>query len=285
MSPESSQPKTIGVRLDHPEGVAWDPSTETLVAGGEAGQIYRLDPDGTGQDLIGTTGGSILGVAVDADGRVYACDTIHRSVLRIDPDGHVATYSQGPQETPFILPNFLVFDGEGALYVSDSGTWGADDGRVVRVGPDGRALVWSTAAPAFTNGLALSRDGKWLYVAESSTPRVSRIEITPDGRSGRVELLVELLGTVPDGLALAADGSLFITCFRPDRIYRLIPEGKLEVVVDDWQAVTFAAPTNIAFFGPALQRAAVACLGGEWLVVFDPECRGSPLHYPGLTRR
>src|SRR4029453_16282430 len=33
--------------LDHPEGIAWDPSG-ALFAGGEAGQIYRIDLDGPG---------------------------------------------------------------------------------------------------------------------------------------------------------------------------------------------------------------------------------------------
>ena len=30
--------------LDHPEGLAWDPTTGSIVAGGEAGQLYRVDP-------------------------------------------------------------------------------------------------------------------------------------------------------------------------------------------------------------------------------------------------
>ena len=38
---------------------------------------------------------------------------------------------------------------------------------------------------------------------------------------------------VPDGVASAADGTLYVSCYRPDTIYRLGPSGRSEVVVDD----------------------------------------------------
>lgn len=266
--------------MDHPEGVAWDPSSGMLIAGGEQGQIYRVDPWTGRHQEIASTGGNILGVAVDGKGQIYACDTLHRAVMKIDPVGRVSVYSQGPPAAPFVLPNFLVFDADGVLYVSDSGTWGQANGRLVRVLPDQTAVEWSAQAPAFTNGLALSGDGKWLYVAESTDPMISRISIDRRGQPGARETVLRLAKTVPDGLALVSDGSLLVTCYRPDQIHRLAEDGTSQLAVDDWQAVKFAAPTNLAFFGPELDQAAVACLGGEWLVAFDPGCRGQPLNYP-----
>jgi hypothetical protein len=41
---------------------------------------------------------------------------------------------------------------------------------------------------------------------ESFTPRLSAIE------DGRAEPLAELPGTVPDGVVLAADGSMLVSC-------------------------------------------------------------------------
>jgi gluconolactonase len=274
--------ETLGERLNHPEGVAWDPLTGTLVAGGWAGEIYRLDPKDGAQRQIGQSEGSLLGVAVDGAGRVFACDCLRRLVLCLAPDGSVSTYSSGPIDAPFVLPNFAAFGPDGVLYVSDSGTWGQADGRLIRILPDGRAEVWSTACPGFPNGICLSADGRWLYVAESTDPKVSLIRIAEDGKAGQLETVCELSGTVPDGIALAKDGSLFVTCYRPDRIVRIRTSGEIETVVDDWQAAVFAAPTNLAFFGPTLAEAAVACLGGEWIACFDAGCRGSPLHYPLL---
>jgi gluconolactonase len=39
--------ETLVDRLDHPEGVCWDPVAQVLWAGGEAGQVVAKDPQGT----------------------------------------------------------------------------------------------------------------------------------------------------------------------------------------------------------------------------------------------
>ena len=79
---------------------------------------------------ICTTGGFLLGLALDGNGIVYACDVQRGEVLRIDPDtGAVTTYSGGAPGSPFRNPNFPVFDDAGNLYVTDSGRWKADRSR------------------------------------------------------------------------------------------------------------------------------------------------------------
>ena len=66
-------PFTILVEdLDHPEGVVWSPDG-VLYAGGEAGQIYEVTLAGEARE-VATTGGSLLGLTLDGDGRIYACD-------------------------------------------------------------------------------------------------------------------------------------------------------------------------------------------------------------------
>ena len=57
--------------LDHPEGVTAGPDG-ILYAGGEAGQIYRID-DGAATE-IASTGGFLYGVTLDGAGDVYGCD-------------------------------------------------------------------------------------------------------------------------------------------------------------------------------------------------------------------
>ena len=51
--------------LDHPECVAWGPDGY-VYAGGEAGQVYRIDFASGACQQIGTTGGFTLGVTLDA---------------------------------------------------------------------------------------------------------------------------------------------------------------------------------------------------------------------------
>src|SRR5829696_8555878 len=75
--------------LDHPEGVAAGPRGE-VYAGGEAGQIYRIDLNGSSEQ-IATTGGFVLDLCLDGDGAIYACDLALGAVMRIDPDSTVST--------------------------------------------------------------------------------------------------------------------------------------------------------------------------------------------------
>jgi hypothetical protein len=58
---------TCDPQLDHPEGIAVHPDG-SVWCGGERGQIYRLDPDGTSLEEVASTGGFSLGMAFDAAG-------------------------------------------------------------------------------------------------------------------------------------------------------------------------------------------------------------------------
>jgi len=80
---ELSQFGVLADGLDHPECVCVGPDG-VVYAGGEAGQIYRLSPDGAAEQ-IAETHGFVLGIAIDADSRLYACDLDRRAVLRISP--------------------------------------------------------------------------------------------------------------------------------------------------------------------------------------------------------
>ncbi|MBI3648355.1 MAG: SMP-30/gluconolactonase/LRE family protein [Actinobacteria bacterium] len=271
---------TLAEGLDHPEGVAWGPG-DRIYAGGEAGQIYSISLDGV-VEQVGGTGGFIYGVTLDGSGNVYACDFGAAQVARIAPGGEVTTYSAGTPERPMRVPNYAAFDDAGALYVTDSGTWGKDDGLIFRVLPGGETSVWTEQAHRFPNGCCLSLDGGSLLVIESSGRTVSRIPIEDDGSAGKMEPLVDLTGSQPDGMALGADGTLFVGCYRPDRIYRIPPGGRPEILVEDPDGIVLNQPANVAFVGTKLDRLAVSSLGGWGLVWADVGAVGAPLRYPKL---
>jgi gluconolactonase len=118
--------------LDHPEGLAWGADGH-LYAGGEAGQLYRVDVAAGSATEIAGTGGYLLGLALDGQGHIYGCDQVRHEVVRIRlSDGSIASYSRGTADTPMRVPNWLVFDRGGHLYVSDSGAWKADDGLIYK---------------------------------------------------------------------------------------------------------------------------------------------------------
>ena len=269
--------ETVATGLDHPEGVAVAPDG-LLYAGGEAGQIYRVGPDGTPGE-IATTGGFIYGVTLDGSGDVFACDFGNAAVMRISA-GAVSTYSNGTAERPMRVPNFAAFDETGNLYVTDSGEWGDDDGPVYRIAPGGATEIWTEATPRFPNGCCLSASGGALLVVESRGRAVVRVPIEEDGSSGRPEPLVDLTGSQPDGIALAEDGTMFVGCYRPDRVYRIEPDGTVGVFAEDPDGVVLNQPANVAFLGPNRDRLVVSSLGGWSLMAAPAGTRGLALRYP-----
>ncbi len=268
--------------LDHVEGIAWG-LDGYCYAGGEAGQIYRIDVERKEAVQIADTGGFILGLALDAHHNIYACDTGNRAVMKIAQGGDVTTYTTGAPDEPFNTPNYPAFDAEGNLYVCDSGDWRSDNGKIYRVRPGGATEVWNRSLCEFPNGLCVGPDGTSLFVAMSlNPPRVSEIEIASDGSAGDVRTVVEIPETVPDGVAFDTDGNLYVACYRPDRIYRYSSSGVLEILADDFEGTIIAAPTNIAFCGDERDVLLSANLGRWHITRYEAGARGISLHYPDL---
>lgn len=273
---EDFAPFTDG--LDHPEGVAVG-LDGTIYAGGEAGQIYRIALNGEWEQ-IATTGGFVLGLCLDGDGAIYACDLAHHCLKRIAPDGTVGTYSSGAPDQPMRVPNYPVFDATGNLYVSDSGGWKERSGCLFRIRPGGETEVVGEGLEVFPNGMALHPDGDRLFIVLSNVPSVVSVTLSKDGSVGAAQTVVDLPRNVPDGLAFDVERNLYIACYTPDVIYRLTPAGDLAVLAEDWESVTFATPTNIAFAGPDRHTLVVASLSRWHLTKGQMPIAGARLQYP-----
>jgi gluconolactonase len=256
--------------LDHPEGLCWDPSAGVVWAGGEAGQVYRVQLEERRAEEVARAPGFVLGLGVDGRGRLVLCCSEKGSLCLVE-DGSVRTLQNG-----LTSPNFPAFGPDGTLYVSDSGAWGADDGRVFRLSIDGELEVFSHALTDFPNGCAVTADGRYLWIVESRRPTVNRFDLI----TGELEQVTRLDGTVPDGVAFTAEGGVLVSCYRPDRIVHLDSSGVVQIVAEDPQGTLLSAPTNVAFAGPDLDRLICANLGRWHLSLVESELRGAPLHYP-----
>jgi sugar lactone lactonase YvrE len=267
--------------LDHPEGICLDPGGALYVSG-EAGQLYRIGADRVATEIL-STGGFLLGLAADGAGLIYACDLRHRCVWRIDPgNGSREVFTSGTPDEPMVTPNWGAFDAAGRFLVTDSGRWKAADGKIFVVDPGGATAVWSRESRDFPNGLAVAPDGACVYVLESTPGRLVSIELLDDGSAGPRHVLAELPGIVPDGVAMAADGSLLIACYRPDAIYRWEADQGLTVLASDPEGTLLAAPTNIVFAGPELDEILVPNIGRWHVTRVRAGIRGTRPFYPNI---
>jgi gluconolactonase len=265
-------------RLDHVEGIAI--ADGTIYVGGEAGQIFRIGADDRAVEIANIEV-PVLGLAVDADGRIYACNETGRKVFRVDPrTGDSEVFSEGTADRPMRLPNWGAFDADGNYYVSDSGDWKRANGLIWVVRPGGVTEVWSEEPADFPNGLAVAPDGSRLYAVESTPGRIIEVPIDDDGSAGPRRVLCELGMVVPDGIAVADDGGLVVSCYRPDAIVRSHPSDGLDVLAADPQGTILNAPTNAAFPDDDLDLLVVANLCGWHLVRARLGVRGTPLFRP-----
>lgn len=244
--------------LDHPEGLAFD-KDGNLWAGGELGQVYRIDAEGHAEEIT-RLGGFCLGLTFSSTQELWVCNSGLHQLMRIDRSGQVLDVIDSVGGVPLKTPNFSVFDRAGNLYFTDSGSWDHVNGCVYRLRASGDHEYF--AGPfAFANGLALSADERFLFVAESQRDSVHRIAIHEDGSAGEAEIYATGLSRVPDGLVLDVEGNLYVTCYASDNIYRVTPRREIHLLAYDPEGTRIARPTNAAFGGPSFDDLFVANLG------------------------
>ena len=115
---------------------------------------------------------------------------------------------------------------------------------------------------------------------ETRLPGVSRIQILDDGSAGKREVVATLPDHMPDGVQFDEDGVLYITMYAPDRIFRLLPNGRTELLVEDITHETLSSPTNIVFGGEDRRMLLMASLGRWQITALQMEVPGLPLIYP-----
>jgi len=258
--------RTFAEGLDHPEGLAFDAESQ-LWAGGELGQIYRIDRRGKVKE-IARLGGFCLGLTFSRQQELYACNFKLPALVRINRQGRVLDSWDRVGPRKLKTPNFSVFDSEGNLYFSDSGDFHAVNGWVYRLRKNGKVELF--AGPfAFANGLSLSADERFLYVVESTRNDVMRVEIKSDGTAGKPRVYASGLERIPDGAALDAEGNLYVTCYASHNLYKVTPAGRVSLLAYDPAGTMIAAPTNLAFGGANFDQMFVANLG-RWHICTAP---------------
>jgi gluconolactonase len=257
--------RVLAEDLDHPESVAVAPDG-AIYAGGEAGQLWRLEPgEPTTAVQVADLGGFLLGLAVLEGGDVVVADITARELRRVDPaSGRWETWCASADGEPLGVPNTPLVRHDGTLLLTDDVTLDpdAEHGRLLEVPADGGDARRLDVGPfRFPNQLAAG-PGDDLYVVESFRPGVAVV------RAGAVVETLGLPGTVPDGVAVDRGGALAVGCYQPNRLLRLELDGTTTVVLDDPLGTRLLSPTGLAFRGEDLIMA--SCFGSQVLALRWP---------------
>jgi sugar lactone lactonase YvrE len=176
-----------------------------------AHKVMSVDLEGKAQTIVEVpTWPSGLGWL--PDGRMLIVSMTDRKLLRLDPDG-LKTHADLDTLASFYC-NDMVVDGKGRAYV---GNFGYDllsgepqkPAELILVNPDGSARVAADGFD-FPNGTVISADGKTLVVGESMGHRLTAFNIQSDGSLTNRRPFADLGEAVPDGIALDAEGAIWV---------------------------------------------------------------------------
>jgi gluconolactonase len=260
------------------EGPAWDPKLGLLTSGN--GHVYQLDRNGKSRIYRKNAGTN--GLLFDREGRLLACEPAERRITRTDRDGKLTVLTDRYEGHRYNEPNDLTVDSQGRIYFSDP-RYGPSAGRdildekgrtiegVYRIDPDGKVTRVIGREVERANGVLVSADDRYLYVADNNNNNVGgarqlwRFDL---GKDGGVDLTSKKLiydwgkGRGPDGVKQDQKGRLVVAAGlnKPNPpaepaedvkggIYVISPEGKLLTFLPvPWDEVT-----NCAFGGDDLK--------------------------------
>ncbi len=228
-----------------PFGVAVDAAGTLFVADTGYHRVRRISRDGSVSIIAGngTPGNAGDGgpataaqlafpaaIALDVAGNLYITDRDNNNVRRVSANGVINTVASG-----FKAPAGLAVDNAGNVYVADSG-----NDRLCRITPQGRMNIVAGAEAKLNHpvGVAIGTDGA-LYISDYANlirkvaPQgtISAFAGTGDqGFAGDDGPASDARFRFPSGLAIGADGSVFVADSLNNCVRRISPTGTINSV-------------------------------------------------------
>lgn len=244
--------------LAWPEGPSVLPDGRVVFVETYRSQLGIWAPDAT-HERYADTGGGPNATLLGSDGALYVTQNggvvgpwraprmVRPSIQRVWPDGRIDEVVTEVDGCGFNAPNDLAWAPDGTLWFTDPGRYDPDarpdPGYILAVEPDGRCHVVERLESVYPNGIAVEADGSVIWV-ESYTRAVVRRHA-----DGRKEVLATLEdgSHVPDGLAIAADGNLYVTSTGSGGVDIVSPTGGVKGFLS-----VGLVPTNCVFDGSDL---------------------------------
>ncbi len=266
------------------EGVVVDVSGNVFSAGHD-GSIYKVDVEGRVDVVCKLPDVSAPGgVTLDRQGNIICCDVGNHALWRISQAGRIDVIAQQIGGCKLTHPNFPTYDAEGNLFVTNSTRFATPkaimdggeflsplaNGALLCLRPNGVGEVIASGL-SWANGTAIDPKEDAIFVLQSTRRNCLRIAMNRNGTFGRPEVYAENFPGMPDGMAFAEDGTLFVTIpitmgprMRPvNQILEVAPGGKWTTFLADPASSNLVLPTNCAFGGPERRDLFIANVQGD----------------------
>jgi SMP-30/Gluconolactonase/LRE-like region len=213
-------PIVVDMRRASPGGdLTFD--TGGFLVSADGRDITRLARPGNPQPLVDnalSANRDLVGLRILPDGSVAISESQSDQIVLFDPRSSRQRAIAVNQPAKFLLAP------DGNLYVAGGG------GALFSVAPDSGRVTVLAIIDAQLRGLALSADGRTLYLSDSRNRTLLRAAVRPDGTVERPQVWAEGLGSFPDGLATDICGNVYVAHDSADPIVRVTPSGTVEIV-------------------------------------------------------
>lgn len=229
------------------EGPVWDPVGACLYfVDILRGRVHRYEP-GTNASRVYHVGRMVGAVAPAENGDLMLA--VQGGFARLDvTTGRTTIVAEVGANQPDLRMNDGKCDPAGRFW---AGTMALDErrgaGALYRLDPDGRVHTMLRDV-TISNGLDWSDDGRVMYFVDSPTQSVDVFDV--DLAAGTIENRRALARIpsdegMPDGLALDADGYVWVSLWGGGAVHRYAPDGTREAVI----RVPTGYPTSCTFGG------------------------------------
>lgn len=258
------------------EGPVCDDRGNLYVTDIPFGRIFRIDAAGE-WSLVTEYDGEPNGMKLLGPGELLVTDYKNGLVAIDIASGKTREYLGRRNTERFKGVNDLVFDSRGNLYFTDQGQTGLHDptGRVYRLGPDGRLDLLLSNAPS-PNGIALSPDERFLFVAMTRGNCVWRMPLLADGSVSKAGQFFTSYGpSGPDGLAVDGEGRL-IVC-NPGLGWAWVLNARAEPI-EVLRTAPGTSLTNVAYGGAGRRTAFFTDSTHGRILKAEMSARGGPVN-------
>jgi sugar lactone lactonase YvrE len=194
---------------------SWTPEDTLLFADVPTDRILRFTPGKSAPVEIESRAGGVAAITFDSKGNMYVAEPRARRITRSDRKGKMDVVAERFEGKRLNAPNDLVVRSDGNLYFTDPAFGSQQDAAelgfygIFRIDPKGAltAIARWTTRP---NGIALSPNGRLLYVADSDAATVHVLDLDRDGAAAKDRVHIANLQGAPGGLRTDVDGNLYV---------------------------------------------------------------------------